>query len=179
MARRKGTSCKYELMLEQLLRRKKIPYVAVNEKKRPITRWRAIKNFDFIIHSKAGNYTADVKGKLFPQESRDGKNKIWWPNWIHDTDLEGLSFWDDIMGEGFTTLIIFTYRVIYEEDIFKFWDLFNFQSGSYGLVACTLESYKKYARFRSRSWKVYWVPGKIFRKIIRPLSYFIPEISAA
>ena len=39
MARRKGNNCGYERMFEALLRKREIPYVAVDEKKRPVTRY--------------------------------------------------------------------------------------------------------------------------------------------
>jgi hypothetical protein len=176
MARRKGKSSNYEIMFEELLRTSRVPYVAVDEKRRPVTNWGNIKNFDFIINSNGGNYILDVKGKLFPQESKTGKSKLWWQNWIHNSDLEGLSFWRDIFRPGFTPLIVFTYQVIYPDSIFQFDDIFNHEGKCYGLVACRFDDYRENAIVRSEKWNVYHVKKDKFRKIIKPLRNFIPEI---
>jgi hypothetical protein len=177
MARRKGNCSNYEIMFEELLRNSRIPYVAVDEKRRPITNWGNIKNFDFIINSVGGNYLLDIKGKLFPQESSNRKSKLYWQNWVHDTDMEGLSFWQDIFGASFTPLIVFTYDLVYPDSIFQFDDIFTCKGKCYGLVACEFKEYREHAMVRSAKWKVYHVKKETFLKIIKPLRTFIPEIA--
>lgn len=176
--RRKGHFSDYETMLESLMRSRLVPYVAVNEKRRPVTARGPVKNFDFIIHSGAANYIADVKGKLFPQETKDKKTKLMWQNWINYSDLEGLGYWQRIMGNDFKSILIFTYRIVYEEDIFRFWDLYNYGGESYGLVACYFNDYMAHAKLRSKKWNAYFVPKNEFIKIQKPLREFIPEIAA-
>jgi hypothetical protein len=177
MTRRKGKCSNYETMFEELLRNCRIPYVAVDEQRRPITSWGTIKNFDFIINSAGGNYILDIKGKLFPQESYDGKSRLYWQNWIHDNDLEGLSFWQDIFGPHFTPLIVFTYQLVYPDSIFQFDDLFTYKEKCYGLVACNFNDYRNNALVRSAKWNVYHVKKEKFLKIIKPLRTFVPEIT--
>jgi len=176
MARRKGHHSEYECMFEAYLRKKEIPYIAVDEKKRPVTRYGTIKNFDFIIHSKRGNFTVDIKGKEFPQSATQNRAGLRWQNWVKNTDLQGLTFWRDIMGDFFTPIIVFAYKVIFPRDIYLFWDLFNYRGFAYGLMAVSLEDYKKYAKLRSPKWGVYSVNKEEFLEIIHPLRYFIPEI---
>lgn len=164
-------------MFEAFLRKREIPYVAVDEKKRPVTRYGPIKNFDFLVHSRRGNLTVDIKGKEFPQAAAPGRRGLRWQNWVKAQDLEGMAFWRDIMGKGFTPVIVFAYRVLLLEDIYLFSDLFNYEGQSYGLVAVTFEDYKAHAGIRSRKWEAYSVNKKDFLKIKKPLRCFIPEIA--
>ena len=177
MARRKGNNSEYERMFEIFLRHREIPYIAIDELRRPVTRYGTIKNFDFIVHSIKGNYSVDVKGKEFPQSFKAGRSGLKWQNWVKKDDLVGLSFWKDILGGFFTPLIVFTYRVIFPEDIFLFEDLFNYEKSSYGLVAVTLKDYKTYAKVRSKKWGVYSINKKNFLEIVKPLRFYIPEIA--
>jgi hypothetical protein len=62
------------------------------------------------------------------------------------------------------------------ENIFQFWDIFNQDQDTFGLVACTFNDYKKYALLRSEKWGAYSIKFEEFMKIIRPLREFIPEI---
>jgi hypothetical protein len=179
MARRKGNFSGYERMFEQFLRLKQVPYIATDEKKRPVTRYGNIKNFDFIVHSASCNYTVDLKGKEFPQSQKPGRPGLKWQNWVKTEDIDGLDFWQRIMGNNFKPLIIFAYKVINTEDIFYFWDLFNFEDSSFGLVAVTLEDYKKTATLRSARWGAYSIKKDDFLKVAKPLRYFVPEISLA
>jgi hypothetical protein len=51
MAKRKGVRAHYEAVFEKILRDSEIPYIAINEFKRPIISGKPIKNFDFIVYS--------------------------------------------------------------------------------------------------------------------------------
>lgn len=177
MTRRKGNYSDYERMFENLLRKAEIPYIAVDELRRPVTRYGTVKNFDFIVHSRRGNYSLDIKGKEFPQSCKEGRHGLKWQNWVKTDDIDGLSFWESLLGEDFTPLLVFAYRVIFSEDIFLFEDLFNFENCSYGIVAATLTCYKSKAKIRSKKWGVYSVNKNEFLKIARPLRYFIPELT--
>ena len=176
MTRRKGNYSDYERMFEALLRNREIPYIAVDELRRPVTRYGTIKNFDFIVHSKKGNYSLDIKGKEFPQSCREGRHGLKWQNWVKTDDIDGLTFWQSLLGTGFTPLIVFTYKVIFPEDIFLFEDLFNYEDNSYGIVATTLTCYQNKAKMRSKKWGVFSVRKQDFLQIAKPLRHFLPEV---
>jgi hypothetical protein len=92
MAKRKGVRAHYEAVFEKILRDSEIPYIAINEFKRPIISGRPIKNFDFIVYSKKCNYLVDIKGKFFPYEYRK-RFPNYWENWLSEDDLAGLNLW--------------------------------------------------------------------------------------
>jgi len=55
---------RYEAAFEDHLRKNQIPYVAINEAKRPIVARKKMKNFDFIVCSrKKKNLLVEIKGK--------------------------------------------------------------------------------------------------------------------
>ncbi|MFP4497123.1 MAG: HYExAFE family protein [Vulcanimicrobiota bacterium] len=176
MTRRKGQGSHYELMFEDLLRSRKIPYLAVDESRRPVTVDGKIKNFDFIVNSSKGGYLVDIKGKLFPQESRDKKSRLYWENWVSYSDLKGLVKWKEMFGRDFLAILIFAYKILYDENIFQFWDIYNYQGFTYGLIGCLLEDYCRMARIRSVKWGAYSVKKQKFKRIMKPLRIFLPEI---
>lgn len=175
--RRKGSFSNYERMFEALLRNRKIPYVAVDEKHRPIIGGGTIKNFDFLVYSRKGSYAIDIKGKNFPQSMGKGRAGLRWQNWVKGDDLQGLKQWHSLMGRFCSPVIIFAYRVLLIQDIFLFHDLFNYEGDSYGLVGVKLENYTAGAQLRSSKWNAYSVKKELFLKIARPLREFIPEIN--
>ncbi|MCE1247696.1 MAG: HYExAFE family protein [Firmicutes bacterium] len=177
MARRKGNYSCYERMFENLLRQKEVVYVATDENRRPVSRYGNIKNFDFIVHSSKCNYTIDLKGREFPQSMKPGRPGLKWQNWIKLEDINGLDFWHRIMGNNFSPLIVFAYKILKPDDIFLFWDLCNFEDNSFGLIAITLDDYKSSAKLRSEKWGAYSLKKADFLNAAKPLRFFIPEIA--
>lgn len=162
----------YEAAFEDYLRKKEIPYIAINEAKRPIVEGKPIKNFDFIVYSNKGeNLLVDIKGKYFPYESWLGKN--YWENWIGKDDLEGLRFWQDKFGKGFKSVIVYPYYIKHLDDCSKFSVIHNYKRVNYGLVAITLDDYAQNCKPRSASWDAICVSREIFPRLVKPLTDFI------
>src|SRR5215467_2915717 len=65
----------YEAAFEEFLRRRQIPYVAVDEKKRALLGDASLKSLDFIVSpALGGSWLIDVKGRRFPA----GGQKQYW-----------------------------------------------------------------------------------------------------
>ena len=176
MAKRKGAYAYYEAVFENILRKCEIPYIAINENKRPIIRGEAIKNFDFIVYSKKGKYLIDIKGKFFPYEYSYGKPN-YWENWITLDDIKGLKFWQKIFGKGFKSFIIYPFLIKYKKDNKQF-DYFHiFKGNLYGVVAISMDLYLKNSKSRSKKWKAIYISRDKFRKLAVPLNKLIPETS--
>jgi len=176
MAKRKGLRAHYESTFENILRKLQIPYIAINENKRPIIKGKAIKNFDFIVYSKKGKYLIDIKGKFFPYEYFRGQPN-YWENWITEDDLKGLQFWQDIFGKNFKSLIVYSFLVKKKRDINQFKFIYNFKNHFYGIVAIPLKLFFLECKTRSKKWKAIYVPREKFQKLVKPITFFIPEIS--
>lgn len=176
MAKRKGLRAYYELAFEDILRRCEIPYIAINENKRPIIEGEAIKNFDFIVYSRKGKYLMDIKGKFFPYEYSYGRPN-YWENWITLDDIKGLKFWQKIFGKGFQSFIVYPFLIRNKKDKKQFKFVYTFKNNSYGIVAISMKTYLEEAKPRSKKWKAIYVPREKFRKLVKPLNKFIPEAS--
>lgn len=172
MAKRKGAHSHYEKMFETVLRNSQILYIAINEAKRPIFQNNKIKNFDFIIFSKNGIFLIDIKGKQFPYEHKKSKN--YWENWITKDDISGLQTWSKKM--NFKGIILFPYFIKYNKDTKYFKDIIIYKRRKYGLVAIDAFDYLKNCKIRSKEFNAIYISRKRFKTLVKPLSYFIPEI---
>jgi len=162
----------YERALEDYLRVHRIPYIAVDEAKRSLLPDVAIKNADFIIHAPGGpNLIADVKGKHFPYEHHG--RRTYWESWIHAEDLEGLSAWETLFGEGFTSVLVFVYWVKNLADPHVDGDLFSTmhrcEGRDYALMAVRCGEFASRFRGRSRRWKAIDMSRRDFQETLAPL----------
>lgn len=169
MTKRKGSHAHYEVMFEDFLRENKILYIAVDEKRRPLTDEGPIKNFDFIVSSFNGKYLVDVKGKDFSSRP--------WDNWVHDSDLTGLKVWGNHFN-AFVPLLVIPYLITNPKDVDILKnrsDIRKFKRQTYGIVAVSLADYYSHAKTRSKKFTAIYVGKEDFLKICKPLSHFIPE----
>lgn len=173
MAKRKGRLAEYERSFEHLLREHEVLYLAIDESKRPKFRGSSVKNFDFVVISFNGRFLIDVKGKRLRYGGRSGNARL--ENWVRRDDVLGLMEWSSHFS-GFTPLLLFVYRIDQASDRELFTDLFKFNGAEFGLAAVDLSTYYTSAVERSAGFDAVNVHQEQFRKIARPLSYFIPEI---
>ena len=162
----------YERAVEQFLRTHRLPYLAVNQRRRPLGATGPIKNFDFLVHGRSGqHYLLEVKGRQFPYVLR-GK-KVYWENWVHKEDLEGLRLWRDYFAFGFTGLVCYAYLITEPQFIETFPSRVQWREETFGLVALTLESFLEASQERSSRWQALHIPPAAFRQLIKPLSAFL------
>lgn len=162
----------YERAFEDFLRKRQLPYIVVNQQRRPIVARRQIKNFDFIVRARSGqHYMIDIKGREFPQKR--GKQGVLWENWITARDIEGLALWQGYFGYGFTGLIVLAYCVKERKYLRWFRTLHRFRGRAYGLVALTFDDYRANCRVRSPKWGAHYIPNKKFSTLVRPVAAFL------
>jgi len=91
----------YEAAFEDYLRRKGLPYIAVDEAKKALFAGAKLKSFDFVVYRPEGkNLLVDVKGrKLVP-----GSASL--QNWVTREDIDDLRQWQEIFGDGFSAMFI-------------------------------------------------------------------------
>lgn len=158
----------YEMVFEEYLRERGLPYIAVREELRPVVSGRSVKNLDFIVTSpNRENALIDVKGK-----TRSGSGAKW-ENWLLADDLEGLEFWEKCFGRLFVGLVVFVYELASEDEAVEFEDVRRFENKSYGMLGITCRDYRDNMKVRSAKWNTRSVPSKIFRTLARPVSSYL------
>lgn len=162
----------YEAAFEDYLRSAGIPYVAVDEAKKALFAGVRLKSFDFVVYSKGKtNLLVDVKGRRFPYETRSGRR--YWENWVEREDLESLARWEDVFGRGFAGLLLFCYHLTRPEAADRLDVVHLFRGEYFGLVGVYRSAYAEACRTRSRAWDTVYVPAKVFRPMVRPVTAYL------
>lgn len=157
----------YEAAFEDYLRRRQIPYVAVDEAKRTAFRDAKLKSFDFIVYSARGrNWLVDVKGRRWA--ARGAGTRPAWENWVTRADLDGLSQWQEVFGAEFGGMFVFAYSVA-EPSTPPAEVSFAFRGTTYVFAGFPIDEYKLHARVRSPKWGTVNIPTATFAQKVRPI----------
>jgi hypothetical protein len=160
----------YEAAFEEFLRRRGIPYLAIDETRRSLWGNDSLKNLDFIVSPIGGpTWLVDVKGRQFPS----GEQKRYWKNWSERDDLLSLTRWERIFGPASGGLFVFAYNVLGDRAPVPEEQLFRFRDRVYGFVGITLAEYMAWARPISPKWNTLAVPVARFRRLAAPLEFFL------
>jgi hypothetical protein len=162
----------YEAAFEEYLRRRCVPYVAVDEAKRSLTaEGQSIKNLDFIVASPAGvSWLIDVKGRRFPSGD---EQRHYWKNWSTTDDLVSLGRWQHLFGRQFVAMFVFAYNIVGDRAPLPAEQLFEFRDALYGFLAVRLVEYEAAARPISPAWDTVAVPAAEFRRMARPMDVLL------
>ncbi len=165
------THIHYEAAFEDYLRRRQIPYVAVDEAKRAAFRDAKLKSFDFIVYSDNNtNWLVDVKGRR--RAARKGQRKPAWENWVTQADLDGLEQWERVFGTGFGALFVFAYW-LREQTEPPPEIVHTFRDDRYVFVGVKAAEYRLHARVRSPKWGTVNLPAAEFARCARPLADWV------
>lgn len=168
MGPRTKTSSHYEAAFEDFLRRKGLPYIAVDEAKRALFAGAKLKSFDFVVYRPEGkNLLVDVKGRLCSTKSATLQN------WATREDIDDLRQWEDIFGDGFSAIFLFMYHWPGTPETAPFADLFCFQEKWYAAVAISLADYRATMKARSAAWGTVSLPVKEFKRLSKPFEQWL------
>jgi hypothetical protein len=156
----------YESAFEAFLRKHRVAYVAVDEKRRSLigqgSTQVSIKNLDFIVSpSDSVSLPLDVKGRRFPSGQR---NKQYWRNWSTWDDLESLARWQEKFSPGSCALLVFAFHVVGERSPVPVERLFEFRQQWYAFLAVRVADYIQFARPLSTRWRTVAMPVRLFRQ---------------
>ncbi len=171
----------YEAAFEEYLRSLRMPYVAVDEKRRALMGQSSLKSLDFIVHpTEQTNLLVDIKGRRYPSgstafthskstssHSKGSGHK--WENWATDDDISSMLQWNNVFGEEFKSILIFAYHILDERYLPDFEDWFIYQEKTYAFFGVWVEEYAIAMRTRSQSWATVSLPSKIYRELRQPI----------
>ncbi|MGN6366695.1 MAG: HYExAFE family protein [Phycisphaerae bacterium] len=154
----------YEAAFEDYLRKKGLPYIAVDEAKRALFAGAKLKSFDFVVYRPEGkNLLVDVKGRKLSGKSGTLQN------WVTREDIDDLRQWQEIFGEGFEAMFLFVYHWPgrAEEAPSALKDLFLFGEKWYGTMGVAISEYRAHMRPRSEAWGTVHLGSADFRRVGR------------
>jgi hypothetical protein len=158
----------YDAAFERYLRDGAIPYIAVDEARRSLENVqppRSLKSFDFVVYSATGrNLLIDVKGR-----KHSGRSNRALDNWVTQADVDSMTRWEAIFGDGFEGAFAFLYWCQAQPPAALFQDLFQSGDRWYALLGITLADYRQHMRRRSQSWQTVCMPADQFMERARPL----------
>ena len=162
----------YERAFENWLTDNGIEYVAVDEHKRATFGHTDIKSFDFLLYPPDRPIIiAEVKGRTFRGTSL--ANLAGLECWVTAGDVDGLTKWQQIFGEGHRAVFVFAYRIENIDVDFNGRDVFDFDSNRYLFFCVKLDDYRRYMKRRSPKWQTVTLPADKFRRCAVQLSEFL------
>jgi hypothetical protein len=168
MGPRQKPALHYEAAFEDYLRRKGLPYIAVDEAKRALFAGAKLKSFDFVVYRPQGkNLLVDVKGRKLSPKSATLQN------WATREDIDDLRQWQDIFGDGFSAVFLFMYYWPGRPEAAPLKDLFLFQEKWYAAMALTISDYREFMKPRSEAWGTVHLPTKEFRRLAKPFEEWL------
>ena len=162
----------YENAFKHYLTDHRVPFITVQQLARSADAVGKIKNFDFLVHAPSGpHYIVDVKGKHFPSTS--SKSEVFWENWVHLDDLDGLAAWEEHFGKDYAGLLVFVYWL--QADVPSPGELkvYEYRDRQYLMVGVSLSDFLNNCRRRSLRWQALYVPTRTFLNLIQPVDKLI------
>jgi hypothetical protein len=158
----------YEAAFEDFLRRKGLPYIAVDEAKKALFAGAKLKSFDFVVYRPEGkNLLVDVKGrKLMPPSGS-------LQNWTTREDIDDLRQWQEIFGDGFSAMFLFMYYWPDRPETSPLKDMMLFQEKWYGSLGISVSDYREFMKPRSEAWGTVHLPAKEFRRLAKPFEEWL------
>ena len=170
----------YEGAFEDYLRRRGLPYVAVDESRQALFAGAKLKSFDFVVYRPEGrNLLVDVKGRICrpPRPGRStsatGPRQPALQNWATRKDIDDLRQWEEIFGGGFQAVFVFAYFWTEEPETAPFGDLFSFQNRWYAMLTISISAYREHMRARSEAWGTVHLPTADFRRLAKPFEEWL------
>ncbi len=156
----------YERAFESYLREHRIAYVAVNEQRRTLVTRGSLKSLDFIVSPcDSVSLLIDIKGRRFPSGER---HKQYWRNWSTRDDLQSMSQWQDKLGVGSCSLLVFAFDIVGEKSPLAAEQLYSFREHRYAFLAIRLADYIQFSRPLSAKWQTLAMPTRLFREAAFP-----------
>ena len=176
----------YDAAFEAFLRRRRLPYVAVDETQRALLADGSLKSPDFLVYGGPespaadetgsgipffGNWVVDVKGRRW--ETTRGKGRAW-ENWATADDISSLSQWQGVFGDHFRAALVFAYDVsdarFPQAESLQAAEGFEFRGRRYRFFGVWVDDYRREMKPRSPRWETVWLPAEAYRRLRFPLT---------
>ncbi len=162
----------YERAFENWLLDNRIRYARADEHKRMPFGRSDIKSFDFLVEAPSGRtIIAEVKGRTFKGASM--AKMAGFECWVTAEDVEGLTKWQQILGESHEAVFIFAYKIENIDIDFDGMEVLDFDGRTYLFFCVKLEDYRRFMKGRSPKWQTVTLPAEKFRESAVHISEFL------
>ena len=156
----------YDAAFEAYLRAQKIPYVAVDEKRRALAKDASIKSLDFIVYASQGpNLLIDVKGRTEISPNQNQSRRL--------EDIQGLQQWQELFGNDFVSGFVFAYQLPENSISNSLEKLFEFRGNLYAFYLVKIDEYRRKMKPRSESWQTVFLHQQDFQELRNPVDAII------
>ena len=153
----------YERAFENWLIDSRIEFESVDEHKRTAFGHADVKSFDFLLYPPNSPIViAEVKGRKFKGTSL--ARLAGFECWVTIEDIEGLTRWQQVFGEGHQAIFVFAYKMQNIDVDFDGRDYFDFEANRYLFFCVKLDDYRKHMKRRSPKWQTVTLPAEKFRQ---------------
>lgn len=151
----------------------------------------ALKCFDFVVYSDRGNLLLDVKGRKVARRVRASRGGVEdraaeplatprrrgsasaprssLESWVTEEDIDSLSRWRTLFGEGFDAAFAFVYWCDDQPPDGLFQEVFEHRGRWYAVRCVRVDPYTRVMKRRSAKWRTVHVPAALFERISQPL----------
>ena len=162
----------YERAFENWLIDNRIQYIKIDEHKKAVFGRSKIKSFDFLLYPSQGQIIiAEVKGRSFKGTSLAKLTGL--ECWVTTEDIDGLTKWQEVFGEGHQAIFIFAYKIDNIDVDFDGREAFDFEAKRYVFFCVKLDDYSTFMKQRSPKWQTVTLPADKFRKCVFEISDFL------
>jgi len=114
-----------------------------------------------------------VKGRRFPAGRPERPRRVW-ESWSTREDVVSLRQWCERFGPGYRALLAFLYELRPPAPAAPDGeDLWTWHGRRYLLRAVPVEDYQAEMRPRSPRWDTVHLPGRAYRRLVRPFHTFV------
>ncbi len=161
----------YEQTFECFLAENKLPFIWVDQSKRPESQSGPVKNFDFLIHPDTNaSLLIELKGRTFKGSSLAGLKGL--DGWVTFEDVQSLSRWlNQFQKDTPAAQAIFVFAFCFTNiDIeTNGWPLYDYSGERFLFLAIPLEKYAETMKTRSPKWQTVVMNAKNFRQWAIPI----------
>jgi hypothetical protein len=153
----------YERAFENWLIDNHVEYVSGREHKKTAFGNIKVKSFDFLLYPpNQQKIIAEVKGRSFKGTTLAKLAGL--ECWVTAGDVDGLSRWQELLGQGHTAVFLFVYKVENVDVDFDGRDFYEYVGRRYVFFAVRLDDYRRFMVRRSPKWRTVTLPAEDFRR---------------
>ncbi len=165
----------YELAFENWLIDNHIRYIKIDEHKKAAFGRSKIKSFDFLLYPRNRPIIiAEVKGRKFKGTTLSKLTSL--ECWVTTDDIEGLTRWQEVFGQGHQAIFVFVYRIENIDVDYDGKEAYNFDDNIYIFFCLKVDDYRKFMKVRSPKWQTVTLPADEFRKCAVEINNFLTLI---